>query len=265
MTNGILIFAQQTNFDYIKLAEISALRAKKYLKMPISLVTNTNYKNLDNIFDKVFIVKTKYVQYRNIYDGDKSNSIKWLNFDRYMCYNLSPYDNTLVIDADYIISSNHLSYCFNSDKDFLIFNNDYYFIESPIKNEFKYINEFGVNFYWATVFFFRKTEKNRLFFTLIEHIRNNWEYYKALYSINDTKFRNDFAFSMAINLIHTKLSSKEFSFIPGKLYYTIDKDALIYSNDSSLSFLLHDNSCVRTNRLDIHIMNKNSILRCLDD
>lgn len=265
MSNGILIFAQNGTYDYVKLAEISAIRAKKHLDLPISLVTNTDYKNSSAIFDNIIKVVPKQFQNRKIYDGSEATNIKWLNFDRHLCYDVSPYDNTLVIDADYLVSSNALSYCFNSGKDFLIYNKDYYFIENSFTDNFKYINEHGVNFYWATVFYFTKTEKNRLFFKFIEYIKDNWDYYRVLYSINDLKFRNDFAFSIAINLLHSQLSNKETGFIPGKIFYTIDKDNLIYSKDNSLSFYLHNGSCVKTTGLDVHVMNKNSIIRILNE
>jgi hypothetical protein len=265
MNNGVLIFAQNGNFDYVKLAELSALRVKEYLDLPVSLVTNIKYQNKDSVFDKIINIKSKQSQIRNIHDGNNSNRVKWLNFDRHLSYELSPYDKTLVIDADYLVSSNNLMYCFESNKEFLIYNKDYYFIENVFEKNFKYINEFGIPFYWATVFYFTKTEKNKLFFKFIEYIKDNWDYYRVLYSIIDSKFRNDFAFSIAINLLHNQLSNKEFGFIPGKLFYTIDKDSLIMNESETMGFYLHNNSCVKTKGLDVHVMNKKSIVRVLNE
>jgi hypothetical protein len=50
---------------------------------------------------------------------------------------------------------------------------------------------------WATVVLFRKTEISRMYFDLIGRIQRNYGYYRALYGIRDSNFRNDHAFSIA--------------------------------------------------------------------
>jgi len=266
MSKGVLIFAQVGDFDYIRLAEIAANRVKHYLKLPVSLVTNIEYKNQSGIFDTVINKESKHTQIRVIHDGAQSSKIEWMNFDRSYCYDLSPYDETIVIDADYIVSSDHLLNCFKFDQDFLIFNDHFYLYDDAYANEFTYINDCGINFYWATVFYFKKTNYTRVFFNFIRYIRDNWEYFSLLYNINEKKFRNDFAFSIAINLLSLHIPSNLFGFIPGKLFYSIDKDTLLLTENNELTFhLLHSNSCAKTKGLDVHVMNKNSILRCFND
>lgn len=266
MSRGILIFAQIGNFDYITLAEISAKRIKTFLKLPVSLVTNVDYKNEDNIFDFVIKKDSTLTQTRILNDGLEANKIEWLNFDRSCCYDLTPYDETIVIDADYIVSSDHLLNCFNLNKDFLIFNEHFYLYNNEYSKEFEFINEFGIKFYWATVFYFKKTAYSKILFSFIKFIKDNWDYYRLLYNIKERKFRNDFAFSIALSLLSLDIHSELSGFIPGKLFYCIDKDSLISINDSKLSFfILNNNSCVKTTGLDVHIMNKHSIIRYSDE
>lgn len=266
MSKGVLIFAQVGDFDYISLAEISAKRVKQYLNLPVSIVTNKNYQNNTNIFDKVIINSTKLTQKRILHDGNVSNTIEWINFDRSDCYDLSPYDETIVIDADYLISSDHLLNCFKFNRDFLIFNDHFYLHNDIYAKEFEFINDSGISFYWATVFYFKKTTYTRILFNFIKYLRENWEYFSLLYNIKDRKFRNDFAFSIAISILSLHIPSNLFGFIPGKLFYSIDKDTLLQSKDNELVFyLLDSNSCVKLKGTDVHVMNKNSILRCFDE
>lgn len=266
MNKGVLIFAQMGDFDYITLAEIAAIRVKQYLNLPVSIVTNIDYKNTSNIFDTVINKVSKYTQTRILNDGESLNKIEWMNFDRSCCFEISPYDETIVIDADYLVSSNHLLSCFEFDKDFLIYKDHFYLYDNAYAKEFEFINDCGINFYWATVFYFKKTKYTRMLFNFIQYIRDNWDYFSLLYNIKEKKFRNDFAFSIAINLLSLQLPSNLFGFIPGKLFYCIDKDSLLLANDNELTFyMLNGNSCAKTKDIDIHVMNKNSILRCFND
>lgn len=266
MSKGVLIFAQVGDFDYISLAEMAASRVKHYLNLPVSIVTNINYQNKSNLFDKIINKASTLTQKRTLHDGQVSNTIEWINFDRSDCYDLSPYDETIVIDADYLISSDHLLTCFDFDKDFLIFNDHFYLYENVYADEFEFVNDNGINFYWATVFYFKKTTYTKVFFNFIRYIRDNWEYFSLLYNIKERKFRNDFAFSIAINTLTLQVPSKLFGYIPGKLFYIVDKDTLLkIQSDELVFYILNSNSCAKTKGMDIHVMNKDSILRCLND
>ena len=87
-------------------------------------------------------------------------------------------------------------------------------------------------------FYFTKTKLNELFFRLVEYIRDNWEYYRLLYQINDKKYRNDYAFSIAIHILNGTDCNLFSDTIPGKMYYTLDKDILVKIKNNSMSFLV---------------------------
>lgn len=271
MSKGVLIFALNGNFKYTDLAEISARRIKEYLNLPITLVVNNDYVDRNLIFDNIIKIESDLSQNRLLYDGlNNFTNIQWLNFTRCQAYDLSPYEQTLVVDADYLISSNHLNLCFDMDKDFLVFKSSFDLAENRRLNEFVDINPFSIKFYWATVFYFKKTPLNKIFFSIVEYIRNNWSYFCSLYQIKEPKFRNDFAFSIAIHLLFNHKVSNTFGFIPGKICYTIDKDTLIEVKGSKLNFLLTntvDNKLqpASITNLDVHVMNKNSILRVINE
>lgn len=267
MSKGVLLFALNTELKYTDLAEISAKRITKHLGLPITIVVNDEYEDVNNLFDQILKIEEKQLQHRIINDGaDSSTKIKWLNFSRSNAYDLSPYEETLVLDVDYLLNSNHLKVCFDLDKDFFIFRDSIDLSNTRNLKEFETITPFGIKFYWATVFYFKKTLLNRLFFNLVKYVKDNWLYYCNLYNIKEHKFRNDFAFSIAIHLFFNHTVTDKFGYIPGKKFFTIDKDYLIKVKDDKMEFLLSNEVDTRmqpaaVNNLDIHVMNKNSILR----
>lgn len=273
---GILLFAFNGGFDYINLAVICAKRIKTYMNLPITLVTDNknylleNYSDSVYLFDKIIESLDDSTQLKRFYNGSKEpETFVWKNFNRTLSYDLSPYDHTLVMDIDYIVSSNFLEKCFDIDADFLLFK-DFHDL-APWRNnyEFQYVSNFSIPFYWATVFFFKKTNKNKIFFELLKYIQSNWDYYRLLYQINQPTYRNDYAFSIALHIFSGYYFDQHEKVIPGKIYFVQDKDLLLKANNDSLLFLVQkENSStnhmpVMVNNLDIHIMNKFSILENL--
>lgn len=271
MSKGILLFAFSGGFDYYSLASICAKRAKHFLNLPVSVVTDNKKilldKDIDNIFDKIIEIDNEDHQSKIFYDGySNSETFVWKNSNRFQAFELTPYEETLVIDIDYLVSSDFLLNSFKINKDFLIFK-DAYDLSGWRKNtEFEFVNQWSIPFYWATVFYFKKTEYTKLLFALIAEIKENWDYYRLLYQIRESLFRNDFAFSIAIHILNGYDKSNFNNFLPGKLYYTLDKDILLEDNNSLLFLIQKENDAgnyipMKINSLDVHVMNKKSILR----
>lgn len=277
MTQGILLFAHNNSeINYAKLAVFAAKRAKTFLNVPVSVVTDDKsiFDSLDSdAFDQI-IELTDKIDSNFKYYGDGFNGgsrLEWKNTSRYTAYDLSPYNNTLVIDVDYVINSKTLSYCWDQPHDFLIYQQGFDLAQWRNVDEFTWVGENSIAFYWATVFFFRKTENTKLLFALINHIKDNWIYYKLVYQIHSTNFRNDLAFSIAIHMLNGFSQGSFAHHLPGKLFYILDSDILYEIKDSEMKFLVQkDNSTsdynpVKTSTVDVHVMNKYSLLRQIDN
>ena len=181
---------------------------------------------------------------------------------------MSPYDETLVIDSDFIICSDNLTAIWDNSSDFAIYKDSYDI--SRWRMKYEYINQYSVPFYWATVFYFKKTPITESFFTLINHIRENWNYYRLLYCVETMTYRNDYAFSIAISIMNGGTPDSFFaSSLPGKLYYAIDKDIINSINNCECQILVEKESfpgeyiVVKTSNLDVHLMNKYSLERII--
>lgn len=274
---GAVIFAQNnSNIDYIKLSILSANRIKKYLNIPVSLITdNTEWllsKYPTHPFDKIIeITQDNESQEKLFYDGSlSSKKIQWKNLTRFQIYDLTPYEETLVIDSDYIISSDILLKSFSREYDLQIYKNSFDLSGWRNTNEFTRINQYSIPFYWATVFFFRKTPITKTFFDLISYIKTNWGYYRMLYNINTSLYRNDYAFSIAIHIMNGKTNGEFVVELPGNMVYCTDRDILLDIKDDKMQFLVEKNDRIgeyllaKTNGMDVHVMNKVSLSRFID-
>jgi hypothetical protein len=279
MTQGILIFAFNSNgVDYVKMAILSAKRAKKFLNKPVSLVTDSKQHLIDNfpndldIFDTIIDSIDNTTQTKRFYNGTTEfTKYVWKNSNRVDCYAVSPYDETLVIDSDFIINSSFLSYVWNQPNNFLIYTDHNDLASWRDTSEFEFVSNQSIPFYWATVFFFKKSKINENFFLLIQHIKENWMYFVKLYQLNSTKFRNDIAFSIAIHMMNGFTPGDFATPIANKLTYTLDRDFLIKQENQSMTFLVQSKqsadayTLVKTNNLDVHVMNKNSLLNVMGE
>lgn len=274
--NGAVIFAQNGSYiDYTKLAVYAADRITKYLNIPVTLITddkNRLEKNYSNHgFDTVIELRdSSNGQVKQFHDGVYDKRIaEWKNHSRGSVYDLSPYDTTLVIDSDYIICSPVLKSAFDRDADLQIYRDSMDLSQNRV-NTFKTINQYSIPFYWATTFIFKKGAVMQSFFEIIQHIKNNWDYYCMVYSINSHVFRNDFAFSIAIHIMNGKMPGNFAMELPGKMAYITDYDFLVDITDSDMRVLVEKTGAIgqytmaRTSGLDVHVMNKQSLSRFID-
>jgi len=138
-------------------------------------------------------------------------------------------------------------------------------------SEFLRVSDTSVDFYWATVFFFRKTKETKIFFDLIKHISKNYMHYRSMYQFRTTVFRNDFAFSIAIHIMNGYQQGDFAGKLPGTKFYSIDKDVLFDIVDDEIKILvqktnrLGEYTAVKLKGSNCHVMNKFSLERIIDN
>ena len=277
---GILLFANNNEkIDYLKQAYFLAKKVKYYLNLPTTVVTDSvkylkdQYRDADVVFDKIVEVSwsAENYFYKNYRDGTLTKiKLQFKNQLRSKAYDISPYNETLLLDTDIILCNNQYIQCFLHNNNFLIYHNACDLSLFRKSNEFTYINDIGVKFYWATAVFFRKSKENKIFFNLLQHIQENWNHYRSIFQINQSYFRNDHAFSIAIHIMNGYTEGDFAKSMPGKLYYTTDKDICYDIKNEKITFLLEkedylgEYTLAVTNGLSIHVMNKFSLNRCID-
>jgi hypothetical protein len=278
MSKGAFLIARNNgHIDYVKQAVFLAKRIKQYLDIPVTVATDS-VDYLESTFgtdDFDQVIQLEYTQESNtryFFDGALSKkTASFKNNNRASVYDLTPYDETLLMDTDYIISNDLLKSCFTSKSDFLIYKKSNDIAKVRDESEFDKISDTSVDFYWATVVFFRKTETNKTFFNLVAHIEQEWNHYRRVYQITSSLFRNDFAFSIAIHIMNGFQAGDFAQQLPGSMLYTIDRDILWQLKEDEMMFLvekkdyLGEYTALTTVGQNIHIMNKISLNRIIDE
>jgi len=278
MTRGVLIFAHNNrDIDYALLAVISGGLAKKYLTLPVSLVTDAStvewmktskiYKTAVEIFDKIILVSApKTNNTRRLHDGNTNKTVPFVNTNRNSVWDLTPYDQTLLVDSDFLIFSNRLNEFWNVDEPVLISTavNDIY-SDKRVGYHDRYISDTGVHMYWATTVMFTKNAQSRAFFDTVEYVKQNYEYYADIFRFDPTQYRNDIAFSIAKHILGGFITDTKSNLPP--VLTAVDRDILhSVDNNGKLTFLInhtfsHDFCAASVTDIDLHIMNKQSIIR----
>lgn len=195
-SKGVLLFAFNNNDnDYVKLTKQTIKLLQHNLKLPVTIVTGLE-EVVDFEVDQVIRVEPEAGNTR--FDSTKTR-VQWLNFGRYYAYDLSPYDETLLLDTDYLVFDQDLLKYFELDWDYLIPNRNIYLGKSEAQET---MGLYSLPFLWATIIFFRKTPRAKMLFDLVGRIQRNYNYYKHLYNTTVSNYRNDYAFAIADYVIN---------------------------------------------------------------
>ncbi len=176
-SRGIVAFATNTDVtDYVSIANRTVKLASEKLGLPYTVITHSKT-----------VTGTRF-------DPDLGRFVEWKNFNRHMAYDLSPYNETLVIDVDYVIQDNSLNHIFDLEFDYLLMRSARSINNEPID---PCMGKHGLPFVWATVFAFRKTARAKMFFDLVDRVEENYGYYREIFNIEARNYRNDYAFAIA--------------------------------------------------------------------
>ena len=202
MTTGALIFAfnnEQT--DYVAMAGWSADRIRRHLKIPTAIVTDADPTD-PRLVGADQIISAEPASGGTRWFEDYQATVSWHNAGRTDAYSLTPWDQTLVLDADYVVASSQLKTVLDSNQEFLAHASAY---DITGTNDFSGLNEYGeyhMPMSWATVMMFRRGTHAELIFDCMQMIRDNWRHYKDLYQIASSTYRNDHALSIALNIVN---------------------------------------------------------------
>ena len=281
MSRGIIVFAQNNGYvNYAKQACACAGYVRKHLSLydEICLVTNTETlesekKLIDEFFDNVIVSDTFQPDNVRLFKDTTRDTeyASFRNMGRSDVYELSPYDETLVIDSDYFIMNNVLDQVWNSANDVMI-NCKYIDVSERHKDNISYLDNFSIPMYWATVFYFKKSDFAENLFTLISHIKYNYKYYYYLYNCSGNLFRNDFAFSMALHILNGSVAFDVPSLPIDYMNNSFDLDDIFRVNSHNDIIMycadaerITDHLLSRFTCTDLHIMNKKAVSRFIDD
>lgn len=255
MTKGVVIFAfANEQCDYVKLAEWNAGRIKQWLDLPTCIITDQPRPN--SPADKIIVVPRPQGQLRT-WTGVMDKT-QWFNCDRSSVYHLSPYDVTLLLDADYVVGSDFLRAIIDAASEFSCYRHAWAVGGQALE---QHIGAVKFPLWWATVIKFQRCAVSQYVFDAMTMIQNHWQHYRDLYKISQPLFRNDYALSIALTLTagHTTGTQD----IPGSMMTVLPGQDLDLVNHNRFSVKYHDQknkakTCWLENT-DFHCMDKKSL------
>jgi hypothetical protein len=268
MSRGAILFAfNSTKFNYYTMAEFTAKRVNHFLGLPVTLITDENsLPEVPNFnFDNIVLV-----------EPDKSNirdySV-WINKGRYQAYECSPYDETILLDTDYVVNSDKLLKTFDLDTDFCCHDTTSFLMHPNAPQEV--LSAYSFKTLWATVITFKKTKRAKQIFECLEMVQKNYEHYANIHSFIAGVYRNDYALTLALRIAngHQLLPN---DIIPWNLLH-VGKNTSVYadSNDefNTAYTVMFDNwqrgkirkEYINIKDMDFHVMNKESFMELINN
>lgn len=268
MSKGVILFAHNTpKTDYFKMATITAQRINHFLNLPVSVVTNTSIdvNNYDYKFDNVY--------YADKDESNKKDKEVWMNKGRFRCWEYTPYDETIVLDTDYMVNSSKLLNVFDYYDDFATHNTTSFLMRPDAPQE--RMSNFSYNTLWATVMFFKKTSRTKQLFQCLEMVQQNYDHYANIHNFVAGLYRNDYGLSMALRAVNGQTECKR-DYIPWPLLH-VGQNTHVYRNDNWIYnteyTVLFDNwtrgkirkEYITVKDTDFHVMNKQNFLELIND
>ncbi len=199
MTKGYLILAQNSDVDYIRQAYALARSIKKFQPNinNISLVTNdTVPEKYQNVFEKIIEIPF----------GDHAKDSEWKVENRWKLYHATPYDETIVLDADMLFLENmEFLWTYAKDKD-LFFTSSVCDYKGRVVTDTTYRKTFIENNLpnlYSGLYYFKKSDKSLEFFKVLEFITYNWQkiYYEIIPKHTQKWYSMDVSVSIAAKIL----------------------------------------------------------------
>lgn len=282
-TKGFLLHAFSNNqIDYGKLAICCALSIKTNLKYNnITLLTNYETREkmkrqfkkdvLETAFDDIILAKEKYSAGKRKHHDSPWTTFKapFDNKNRVHSYQYSPYDETILLDTDYIIMNDSFDSVWGCKHDFLMNKKAVDLKHRKFGTILEQrISKYGIPMYWATLVYFKKCEFAEAFFNLVDYIREEHNFFQFLYEFPLGFYRNDFSFSIASHILNGYMRDGIVSFPEDTILTSYQKDGIAdVINRNEILFLSHSpkeewrNTIVNIKNMNVHIMNKKELQR----
>lgn len=268
MTRGVILFAfNSPKYNYYDMAFYAKKRIEHFLKLPVTLVTDEDSIPIDyedHNWDSITFTTP-----------DKNNFRDWgmwINKGRYMAYELSPYDETLLLDVDYIVNSDKLLTLFDVDTDFCCHNKTNFLMHPNAPQEL--LSVYSYETLWATVIMFRKSNRAEQIFKCLEMVQKNYEHYANIHNFIAPVYRNDYALTLALRIANGH-SSNPSDFIPWDLLH-VGKNTQVYKNNAdefdTEYTVMFDNwqrgkirkEYINIKDMDFHVMDKDLYAEMID-
>lgn len=182
MTKGHLIFAQNSDIDYVRQAYALALSIKQHNKINnVCLMTNDSVPfEYTKAFDHIVSIPW----------GDAAEKSEWKIENRWKIIYASPYQETLVYDSDMLVcSSNDHWWDYLENKNIALTGNVQTYKGEIVTNNFyrKSFVENNLPDLYFGIHYIKKNRQSYEFYKWLEIIVKNWKKFYSIYTPNSTQ------------------------------------------------------------------------------
>ena len=266
MSKGYLIFAENNgHVDYISIAEVNAALIRRYSNAKICLVTSTDVKS--KLFDDIIVINSSEPNLRGSVVNGKRELVPYYNSNRARVYNISPYQQTIMVDADYFLYSKVLEQCWDIQSPLLMNKHATTLAGNSLLPGDVMLEDKNIPMYWATCVYFRKCKYTEQFFALVHHVAQNYTYYFKLYDVPANYYRNDYAYSIALHMFNDFQLVNNTQLPGGAILTSYFNDQVTKIHNTGMTIMTqykHTYHPVVTSDSNIHVMNKHSLMTHLD-
>lgn len=248
MGKGALLLATpHETIDYIGFAKLAAKLVEKHLGIDTHIHIGDSKPGNTRTFR---------------WHTDELVTVPWYNSDRTLAFDLSPFDETLLIDVDYLTFNDNLKQYFGGYHEFLCYNKVWDVTHTNSFANDENMTMAGHKMLWATVLYFKKCDLAYNIFEMMKNVQSNWRYYAKFWGFRASMYRNDYSLTVAHQLMNGYNSGAFFNH-PLASLSTLDR---IYSVQDDEVKIRYRSSGTTTNAVklkgvNLHCMNK----ACLQD
>lgn len=198
-TKGVLMYACNTaNINYLTIAclNVSLIRSNMG-DIPITIVTDQN--SIDSlcdiskgVIDSADIVLTS--------SSDIGNEMQYVNNDDSTWLETSPYDETIVIDPDYLILNDTLNTLWGINSDMAVIDETMH-VDSSTPTTAYVNHKRDLKLIWGAAVYFKKTAFTKHFFNTMRIVTANYEYARRSFQIEGTCYRRDHMLSITHHIV----------------------------------------------------------------
>lgn len=286
MSRGFLIYAHNnSSLDYGLIALCNALMIKHNLKHnSVTLITDDGTLQwlqqsqpaelLGRAFDNIVIQSWEQindgVSTRRFQDTPSTHhQAPWYNGTRRTAFALSPYDQTVLIDSDYLVCDNLLDMVWDTHENYLMNKTAVSLTHNSLDAGDTHLDPFTIPMYWATCVYFDRSARSQLLFDMVDLVREQYEFFQFVYGFKGKIYRNDYAFSIATHILNGFQNVGSKLDLPfATLRTSFDRDELLsVPGLNQLTLFVNDTAEPWQFRLttlqntSVHVLNKFSIVR----
>jgi hypothetical protein len=251
---GVLLFAfNNERMDYVRLAAYCSHRVRRYWQLPVTLVTDESTHSFDAMphFDSIVQHTRTHLQTKRIYP-DYNELLTFFNKDRVMADVLTPYDETIVIDTDYLVGTDTIPRVWDGQP-LLIARHAHSLSDQLVPDYLQKLHTTTIPMHWASVICFDKhAPVTKRFFRHWREAIKHYSYYAKVFRYEPELFRNDYVVTVAHHLLTGGVGTTVYD-----LPYSLPTAMPDLTVESVEPLVLEKAGRVFS---DVHVMHKKSLL-----